>query len=320
MDIITRSGTLNTEELYRTALSNVARVEEATRENPSDSSSYPIGYVIPLGTLGNAPNRETQFKSNFSIVAYTIAEGLLDRAIDFEDFNVVDDVIQQGQIYKLSKKLEDLAIASFGKGWKITIFNVTLTTAVDSMSKGVKDIDIMQKSMDSLYSIIESRIEGLKQTSEKKPLKHEVVELFYTPLRAISVSMTKILEDKSKSPMNPLGACTHITIETLVYDDWANGLRLLTNTESFASSRIRSHQKDNQVYPFVLKARIAGDTSDFRPVRLFDGQSKVSELKLASGCAERIVYNLVNKNYKHWSFISIPSTLDIKLDSYISME
>lgn len=46
-------------------------------------------------------------------------------------------------------------------------------------------------------------------------------------------------------------------IEIMVYDRYANGIRLLTNYESFASTRIRQHEADDEkVWAYVLKARI----------------------------------------------------------------
>lgn len=313
MNIVAKNGAFNTEELYKNTNKNLVKVEESSRVNPKDSSKYPIGYVIPLGTLGNAPNQTTQFKSNFHLVAYTIADDLLDKTIDFEDFNINDSKIEQGQIYKLIKKLNDLAKSTLGFGWNITVFNVKMSTAIDSMSKGSNEIDMMNKSINDLQTIISNRIGLLGKSNTENAWQHEIIELFYTPLKAISCKFVKLLEKNTQKDLMPLGICNNIIIETLVYDSYANGLRLLTNTESFASSKLRMYNGNDTIYLLVLKARIVGETDEFRPIRQYGGKSRISKCESISGCAERIIYNLVNKNYKHWSFISIPENLDINL-------
>lgn len=321
MNILFNNGTFNTEDLHKEVNDNMVKLENASRNIPSDASRYPIGYVIPLGTLGNAPNQTTQFKSNFHIVAYTIADDCFEKAIDFEDFNTLDLSTEQGQILKLIKRINELSQNILGFGWKITLFNVRMSTAIDSMCKGNNDIDIMKKSIDDMYNIIHSRLIALGNKDDT-PWKHELIELFYTPLKAMSMTFTKIIEKNSKNEQYPLGECNDIIIETLVYDEYANGLRLLTNTESFASSKIRKYENKEYIdskdtYLFVLKARISGESDSFRPIRQFSGKSQISVNKLASGCSERIVYNLVNKNYKHWSFISIPCGLHIELKNLV---
>lgn len=313
MKVHALNGEFDTDILYREVNKNVEIIEELARTKPISISTHPIGFVIPLGTLGNAPTHDTQFKSNFHIVAYTIADELLDKTIDFKDFNTEDNN-EQGQICKLAKQFSDLATDKFGKGWRITLFNVSLAKAIESMCKGSKDVDSMKKAMDELYTIVNGRVEQIDKTSEKDKWPHEVIELFYAPFRAISCEITKLVDRRSISDNNPIGICNNIVIETLVYDDYANGLRLLTNTESFASSKIRQHYMDSNNYLCVLKARVAGDDGQFRPIRQFAGKSKVGFTDIKSGSTERIIYNIVNKNYKHWSFISISSSLNIKLN------
>lgn len=317
MKVTTSAGAIETNELSTKVNINMVKLEEAARNNPLSIDNFPIGYVIPLGTLGNAQNQQEQFSSNFHLVAYTIAKDLRDLSIDFSDFNVNTDQNAQGQVLKLQKRLDELAIRSLGDNWRVTIFNVSLQTTIDSMCKSRQDVDAMAKAMDDLYKIIESRIKGIANSNEKNPIHHEIVELFYAPLKALSTSVIKIVEPRSKSASAPLGLCNEIVIENLVYDDYANGLRLLANKESFASSKIRRYTSNelHDVILLVLKARILGDDISFRPIRQFAGKSRISVAKTKSGCSERIIYNIVNKNYKHWSFISLPGDFKISLSN-----
>lgn len=317
MKVTTSTGAIETNELSTKVNINMVKLEEAARNNPLSIDNFPIGYVIPLGTLGNAQNQQEQFSSNFHLVAYTIAKDLRDLSIDFSDFNVNTDQNAQGQVLKLQKRLDELAIRSLGDNWRVTIFNVSLQTTIDSMCKSRQDVDAMAKAMDDLYKIIESRIKGIANSNEKNPIHHEIVELFYAPLKALSTSVIKIVEPRSKSASAPLGLCNEIVIENLIYDDYANGLRLLANKESFASSKIRRYTSDelHDVILLVLKARILGDDISFRPIRQFAGKSRISVAKTKSGCSERIIYNIVNKNYKHWSFISLPGDFKISLSN-----
>ena len=298
MKVTTSTGAIETNELSTKVNINMVKLEEAARNNPLSIDNFPIGYVIPLGTLGNAQNQQEQFSSNFHLVAYTIAKDLRDLSIDFSDFNVNTDQNAQGQVLKLQKRLDELAIRSLGDNWRVTIFNVSLQTTIDSMCKSRQDVDAMAKAMDDLYKIIESRIKGIANSNEKNPIHHEIVELFYAPLKALSTSVIKIVEPRSKSASAPLGMCNEIVIENLIYDDYANGLRLLANKESFASSKIRRYTSNelHDVILLVLKARILGDDISFRPIRQFAGKSRISVAKTKSGCSERIIYNIVNKN------------------------
>lgn len=317
MKVTTSAGAIETNELSTKVNINMVKLEEAARNNPLSIDNFPIGYVIPLGTLGNAQNQQEQFSSNFHLVAYTIAKDLRDLSIDFSDFNVNTDQNAQGQVLKLQKRLDELAIRSLGDNWRVTIFNVSLQTTIDSMCKSRQDVDAMAKAMDDLYKIIESRIRGIANSNEKNPIHHEIVELFYAPLKALSTSVIKIVAPRSKSASAPLGLCNEIVIENLIYDDYANGLRLLANKESFASSKIRRYTSNelHDVILLVLKARILGDDISFRPIRQFAGKSRISVAKTKSGCSERIIYNIVNKNYKHWSFISLPGDFKISLSN-----
>lgn len=315
MEIVLKNGKFNTGKLSDIANKNMADMEKASREKPLDVDSFPIGFIIPLGTLGNAPSQVAQFSSNFHIVAYRLADDLIDMPCDFEDLNTEESKTEQGQLIKLLKRIDELTKNELGDGWKITLFNVKLATALDSMCKGSKNIEEMNKSVGNVFKIVENRVHNLRKTSEAEPLNYELIELFYAPLKAHSISFTKIIDTNSKNATFPLGVCNSINIETLVYDSYANGLRLLANTESFASSKIREFSNDTEsnIYLFVLKARRHGESSTFRPIRQFNGKSIISEDDNISGCAERIIYNLVNKNYRHWSFISLPRELTITI-------
>ena len=165
MKVTTSAGAIETNELSTKVNINMVKLEEAARNNPLSIDNFPIGYVIPLGTLGNAQNQQEQFSSNFHLVAYTIAKDLRDLSIDFSDFNVNTDQNAQGQVLKLQKRLDELAIRSLGDNWRVTIFNVSLQTTIDSMCKSRQDVDAMAKAMDDLYKIIESRIKGIANSN-----------------------------------------------------------------------------------------------------------------------------------------------------------
>lgn len=339
MKVYLRNGEFDTEEFSKRANDNIIALEDATRSNPKKALKYPIAFVIPLGTLGNAPNQSVQFKSNFHIVAYIIASDLIDRELDFEDFNLSDRVQDKGQISKLSKALDELAESKLGKGWRITIFNVNLDTVVSSMCKGNNDLDSMRKAMDDLYTIVNSRVIQLSKSTAAEPWTHELIDLIYVPLKALSIDFAKIIKTPQAGASQPKAklsrvqetttkeakkrltlnkVCEGILVEALVYDQYANGLRLLTNIESFASSKIRVHSlDDDNIYLYVLKARISGDNPEFIPIRQFAGKSKISDSDISSGCVTRIIYNLINKNYSHWSFISIPDNLKVDLTSIV---
>ena len=167
MNIVVKNGEFLTEKLYKDVQKNVIEVERCAREAPHDTVKYPVGYVLPLGTLGNAPSQTTQFKSNFHIVAYLIADDLLDKEIDFEDFNLADRVQDQGQISKLSQQLDGLAESTFGPGWRITVFNVRLAKVIESMCKGNNDLDSMKKAMEDLFTIVNTRIGTLRKSTKR---------------------------------------------------------------------------------------------------------------------------------------------------------
>lgn len=334
MRIYAKNGTFDTEALYKQAQTNIMKLEDICRNEPKSSIKYPIGYVLPLGTLSNAPDQEAQFKSNFHIVAYMISPDLIDKELDFEDFNIGDRVQDLGQISKLSKELDSLSESTFGRGWRITVFNVKLTNVIESMCKGNNDLDNMRKSMKDLLAIINSRISNLAKATSENTWPHELIDLFYAPLTAISYDFVRTIgkcETKSikiskmqdtiatstaKTRLIQNKSSEGILIETLVYDDYASGIRLLTNVESFTSSKIRVHDElDPEIYLYVLKARIDGESPGFIPIRQFAGKSKISTHEILSGCTTRIVYNIINKNYSHWSFISIPKNLKLKLST-----
>lgn len=309
------NGNFDTQTLAKNVNDNIINVEKASRSNPCDAVKYPIGYVLPLGTLGNAPNQPTQFKSNFHLIAYTITNDIIDKKYDFEDFNIESGKYENTHLARVNKELDDIAKVTFGDGWHITIFNVSINTALESMCKGSNNVDAMKKSAGDLCTIVKNRINALNSSTETNPWKHELIQLIYAPLRAISINFTKYIEPRSRNEKTPTGICNSMVFEALVYDHYANGLRLLSNIESFASTKIRQYSSDkDDTYLFVLKAKVQNEEDEFIPVRQFCGKSTVSNTPLQSGCSERIIYNIVNKNYKHWSFMSIPSTLKMSLN------
>ena len=157
MKVTTSTGAIETNELSTKVNINMVKLEEAARNNPLSIDNFPIGYVIPLGTLGNAQNQQEQFSSNFHLVAYTIAKDLRDLSIDFSDFNVNTDQNAQGQVLKLQKRLDELAIRSLGDNWRVTIFNVSLQTTIDSMCKSRQDVDAMAKAIEDAIAALEKK-------------------------------------------------------------------------------------------------------------------------------------------------------------------
>lgn len=309
MKIHTLNGVIDTSNIQKELKNNVVELEKSLRECPSTAYKYDIGYIIPLGTLGNAPSHDSQFTSNFQIVAFNIEESLLSKSEDFLDFNL-DELTDHGHITKLLKKVNDLAELELGPGWKIGLFNVKTAVTIESMCHGAKDASDMRAASDDLYNKISQRVGLLKSTTADNPWQHEVVTLFYAGLSALNIEAYKRIEVKKikdeKAGITKQESCIGIMIEALVYDKYANGLRLLCDTEQFASSKMRQHTDASPTYLYVLKARIYEDEKEFIPIRQFGGESKVSNIDIKSGCSERIIYNIINKNYKHWSFISIP--------------
>ena len=309
MKLYTLNGVIDTSEIHNELKNNVEELEKAIREKPSEAYTYDIGYIIPLGTLGNAPVHSAQFTSNFQIIAFNIEDSLLTKKEDFLDFNL-DELADHGHISKLLKRTNDLAESELGQGWKIGLFNVKTAVTIDSMCHGTRDAADMRNAADELYNKISQRIVLLKAATAENPWQHEIVTLFYAGLSALNIEAYKRIEVKKvkdeKLVVNKQENCVGIMIEALVYDKYANGLRLLTDTEQFASSKMRQHTDASPTYLYVLKARVFGAEKGFVPIRQFGGESQVSNIDIKSGCSERIIYNIINKNYKHWSFISIP--------------
>ena len=305
MIVTTINGNFDTENAYRQCNNNTKDFEEFTRRTPGEVFKLPLGYIIPLGTMGNAMTKQDQFKSNFHIIAYALADELIDRTLDFEDFNIRIKN-ESGKIIKSINKLNTYVENKLGSGWKVTIFNVSISTSINSMCNGVDTVESIDLAISEYEKIVMSRIDGLSKSNELNPWKHEIIELFYDYAQVMSSSFRKIMSKDKKE-------CIGIGVELLVYDSYANGLRLLFGVDSFTSSKIRMHNADSNIYTFVLKARIKGRNVKFKPVRRFSGKSNISDVEVMSGCSERIAYNIVNKNYRHWSFISLPEDLRIPL-------
>lgn len=308
------NSSIDTEKAYETCNENSKKFEESTRICPIEAYKFPIGFVIPLGTLKDEHDRNSQFTSNFHIVAYTIADELLDKTIDFEDFNIECNAIDQGSIYRSTKKINNFVQSKLGNGWKVTLFNVSIPTAIKSLCKGIDTVESVNKAIGIYENIIYNRINKLVQASEDgSTWENEVVELFYDKVNTLSNNFVKVIDNRHSDKNSHFIECNSIGVELLVYDRYANGLRLLSGVDSFASSKIRLHNFDNKIYPFVLKARVQGEDSSFKPIRQFGGKSIITKSEITSGCTERIIYNIVNKNYKHWSFLSIPEDIEVVL-------
>lgn len=338
MKIKTLSGVIDTQELYNKACNNLVKIEELLRTSPYEICRYPIGYLLPLGTLGNARDKKEQFKSNFNIVAYTLPDYLRTNYKDFEDLNITDPNEPVGQIVKdLQSQLNAIAGRFFGKNWTITMFNSSLSMTIESMHKTEGQAQLLKKNADELLSIVQNRVRGLGKSvipnnaddSNEINLDkvvahpHEVVEFTYQPFRAMSLKIKPIKADidsskkiysSSTKKMLEIQKCDELLIETMIYDNWANGLRLLSNIESFISTVIRSNTCDHAIV-LALKARKYEEDPYFVPIRQFSGESKIATTDISSGCTERIIYNTVNKNYRFWSFLSLPIESTINLDS-----
>ena len=67
------------------------------------------------------------------------------------------------------------------------------------MCKGVNDVDVMKRAMDDFYNIVNGRVEQLKKATQENPWGHEVIELYYAPLRESDSVCTLILDDVNDS-------------------------------------------------------------------------------------------------------------------------
>lgn len=275
-------------------------IEILSRQNPSQITNNIIGYIIPLGTIDK---NLKEFDSNYQLIAYYVAKDFTENAEGIIRPEVKASSVEAATIVTVNKKLTQLAETYLDSGWNITIFNNTMSNTIEYLNKDSTDIEELQKTILALQRLVEDRLKALKSSSKDSVWKHEVIELFYTSLNCIQCN---IYIDKSVREVE--GTIGPLTIDTLTYDDYANGMRLLSNVESFATTKIRQHIDidDKRVYPYVMKARVIGDKSEYRPIRAFNGDSIISGQKSLSGCTMRIVYNIVNKDYECWTFLSLP--------------
>lgn len=329
MIIKTNIGNLDTLSVSENIKKSMDNLESSIRNTPNEAYKVTVGIVIPLGTLGGASDEAEQFRSNFQVVAYNCPELLQKNHKDLVDFNVNNPKIDNGGLIKnLLKELNKLAEEYLGPGWRITIFNAPLPAVLKSMGQGVSTPEALTKNSTKLIDIVATRLIKMKKTyseitDKTEVYEHEIIELFYGGHSAMSLSLKGIDNSKEHKVKDrdildeSDDQSSKIMIQMLVFDRWANGLRSLKNIESFTSTKIRMYDTNDVnavAYAFSLKARLVGDNVEAKPIRGFDGTTILSKTRIKSGCTRRIIYNLVNKNYSHWSYLAIPSNSKLEVE------
>lgn len=295
MEIYTQSGKFDTEKVAEMASKEARALEVDSRENPANVNTHNIGYIIPLGALDSNIG---EFSSKFILIAYNIAKEFSTNMNDFEELNGSPKELEAAAITRLTQELSNRVEQTLGKGWKIAMFNSNIQEAVSARTRRPGD-DAMSEALCSIKHFVEQSIDGLSKTSEEKPWRHEIVNLFYGDCDVLE-STFKISNAEDKDGEH------QVDVSMLVYDNYANGLRILSNRESFATTRIRQHKTGkDKIWAYVLKARTPLDKPEYRPIRQFDGTSIVTTQDV-SGITLRIIYHLVNKNYNKWNFLSLP--------------
>lgn len=197
-----------------------------------------------------------------------------------------------------------------GKGWRIAVFNSSLADAMEELTKGNGTLQDVQLASKAIVDLVSKSLEEMKNSSKEKPYRHDVIDLFYADCDTLDAKLYKLRQKEqntSEGIAEAQDSCNKLKIEIMVYDRYANGIRLLTNFEQFAQTRIRQHSdNDDTVWAYVLKARISVDPVDYCQIRQFNGSTTVQTKTDLQGCCKRIIYTLVNKNYNHWNFISLP--------------
>lgn len=321
MIIKTNKGLYDTSKVYEELNKNMVKLEETMRTVPTLASDVVVGHIIPLVTLGGAISDEEQFSSNFQIIAYNCPNILANNYKDLEDFNVTKSDISY-LVKNIKTEFSKLANQYFGEGWNITIFNAKIETALNSMTKGMSSPEQLVNQTAKMIEITKGRLDNMdrifkplntkddnKDIGDIPEYQHNIIHLFYGWHKALSIKV-KQLDRKTDSS----NKTDDIEVKILIYDRWANGLRVLINNESFTSTRIRMYNGEDEILGFSLKARLAEDDSNVMPIREFDGTTKLTPNTIKSGCTRRIIYNIINKNYEHWSYLSIPSNIKIDID------
>lgn len=296
------TGQFNSEDAVQDSAKNAKLVERDCRESPQNVKNHTIGHILPLGQIDST---DDDFDSKFIVIAYEIANEFGTSINDFSEINLYTREMQDVTVISLENSLNQLIEATLGKGWRVAIFNDQFKSALDFLQKGQQDISSFQQASKNIVDTVHKQIANLKKSTKEKPYKHDIIDLFYADCDTLDAKFCKlhqINQDDQRDTSNK------VQIEVMVYDRYANGIRLLSNYESFTSARIRQHSQDNdKVWAFVLKARISVDQPDYLPIRQFNGSTTVSSKQNIQGTCKRIVYTLVNKNYNRWNFISIPT-------------
>lgn len=295
------TGEFDSEQAVKDQAKNAKSVERDSRENPQNVKTHVIGHILPLGQLDS---KDDDFDSKFIIIAYEIANEFGTSVNDFSEINLYTREMQDVTVISLENSLNQLIEATLGNGWRVAIFNEQFKGCLDSLQRNQEDLQQFQQASKIIVDTVYKQLTNLKNSTKEKPYKHDIIDLFYADCDTLDARFCKLHQNQQNDQRD---SSSKIQIEIMVYDRYANGIRLLSNYESFTSARIRQHnQNDDKVWAFVLKARICVDQSDYCPVRQFNGNTTVSSKQDIQGSCKRIVYTLVNKNYNRWNFISIP--------------
>ena len=307
MIFYTQTGKFDTDEEVKKENKNAKIVERMCREKPEQVKEYTVGHIIPLGAVDNTKN---EFNSKYIIIAYEIASDFGIQVNDFSEINLYTRESQDIAVLSLENGLNQMIESVMGKGWHIAVFNQSFKSVLDELTKTADSIAQLQSASKTIQDIVARAIDQMKKSQAEKPYKHDIIDLFYADCDTLDAKIYKIkssIDNQNEQQNEQQDACNKMKIEILVYDRYANGIRLLTNYESFASTRIRQHEADDEkVWAYVLKARIQVDPSDYVQVRQFNGSTTIQTKNDIQGCCKRIIYTLVNKNYTRWNFISLP--------------
>lgn len=300
------TGQFDQEKAVQDSVKTAKLVEKASRENPETVKNYVIGHIMPLGQLDNQTN---EFNSKYIFIAYEIASEFGVQVNDFSEINIYTNGVSDVTVQSLENSLNAMIEQSLGKGWRIAVFNSSLKSVLDEYQKDQEQLTNIQQVSKNIAEIVGKALDEMKNSTKEKPYRHDLINLFYADCDTIDAKLYK-LKQKDMNTQDGVEngeTCNKLKIEIMVYDRYANGIRLLTNFEQFASTRIRQHiQNDDKVWAFVLKARTVQDGPEYCPTRQFNGSTTVQSKNDIQGCCKRIIYTLVNKNYNHWNFISLP--------------
>lgn len=300
------TGQFDQEKAVQESIKTAKLVEKASRENPDTVKDYVIGHIIPFGQLDN---KDDEFNSKFIFIAYEIASEFGVQVNDFSEINIYTTGVSDVTVQSIENSLNQMIEKSLGKGWRIAVFNSSIKTVFDECSRDSEQLAGIQQMSKNMTDLVAKQLSEMEKSTKDTPYKHDLINLFYADCDTLDAKLYKLKQKdiNTQDGSEASEVCNRLKIEVMVYDRYANGIRLLTNYEQFASTRIRQHMQDNdKVWAFVLKARISIDQQDYCPVRQFNGSTTVQSKQDIQGCCKRIIYTLVNKNYNKWNFISLP--------------